>query len=126
MAESKYGFKSTSRKGFFMDFSIGAPGRARELIINAPAEDVREVKRGNEIAKAEAEGRLVVLPCKVGDIVYAVFEEQGILSLTVERFLLSEKGLFIATPHGLYHTERFGKTVFLTREEAEKALEAKK
>ena len=52
---------------------VGPPGRARELITTAPAADVVEVVHGEltehirELLRAEKDGRLVVLPCKVGD-----------------------------------------------------------
>lgn len=51
---------------------------------------------------AEQEGRLVVLPCKVGDTVYAI--NHGKI----------DEATFIG--------DAFGKTIFLTRKEAEAAL----
>ena len=64
---------------------------------------------------AEEEGRLVVLPCKVGDIVYKImcqrdnFDDRPYRIITSVNFRLDM-------------ADDIGKTVFLTREEAEKAL----
>ena len=90
----------------------------------------------SEYETAEEEGRLVVLPCKVGDAVYAIEDKyyeylyhKGIQKGHVCRFEYDKewfawihidgcnKDLQIA-----YKTSNFNQTVFLTREEAEKAL----
>ena len=68
-----------------------------------------------EYETAEEEGRLVVLPCKVGDIVYKImcqrdnFDDRPYRIVTAVKFTLDM-------------TDDIGKKVFLTREEAEKAL----
>lgn len=85
------------------------------------------IKRGNEIVKAEQEGRLVVLPCKVGDTVYFhTYAKNATVDLgiqphevTATRAYVVTRGEFSDVGHLAQH---FGKTVFLTREEAEKAL----
>ncbi len=69
----------------------------------------------------EEQGRLVVLPCKVGDTVYRK------LTLTCQKETvivigLDDEGIYIGTTCGTYRKHDFGKTVFLTREEAENAL----
>ena len=87
-----------------------------------------------ELAQAEKEGRLVVLPCDVGDKLYDVtlgeVREKIVISLSM---LLSK-----SVNHLVIHAENFrnavtsyelqdiGKTVFLTREAAEAALEERK
>lgn len=87
--------------------------------------------RLRELAQAEKEGRLVVLPCDVGDKLYDVtlgeVREKIVISLSM---LLSK-----SVNHLVIHAENFrnavtsyelqdiGKTVFLTREAAEAALE---
>jgi hypothetical protein len=80
-----------------------------------------------ELAKAKADGRLIVLPCKVRDTVYVIIDSVDMPYVRQEKVIAIEfwnkNGaitLFIRTPHGLFE---FGKTVFLTREVAEKALE---
>ena len=69
-----------------------------------------------ELLQADADGRCVVLPCKVGDTVYSIhsagLSKPMIATLEIDLFFL-----ILAFCEG-----RFGKTVFLTREEAEKAL----
>ena len=67
-----------------------------------------------ELLTADSAGRLVVLPCKVGDTVY-------ILRRTFD-------GADVVGETELWWTDipQLGKTVFLTREEAENALEATK
>ena len=80
-----------------------------------------------KMAMAKAEGRLVVLPCKVGDTVYAV---QGgeIIQCEVTEITICKSGIsfirLFSTDDRLadFRYEHFQKTVFLTREEAEKAL----
>lgn len=61
---------------------------------------------------------VVVLPCKVGDTVFAA-EEYPVIPLIV-----SGTAVFLDGSDGgdFEHIENFGKTVFLTREAAEAAL----
>lgn len=87
------------------------------------------VARLRELAEADKDGRLVVLPCKVGDVVYGFHSGQTILPMVAKWVETSADGWTIAvqyTPMApkFYLFSDFGKTVFLTREEAEKALEA--
>ena len=83
----------------------------------------------DELIKAKADGRLVVLPCKAGDIVYTIIDSVDMPYVKQEKViaieLWSKNGimtLFVRTPFGLFD---FGKTVFLTREAAEKAIGGK-
>lgn len=87
-----------------------------------------DVDRMREIVAAERDGRLVVLPCKVGDVVYGFYGEKTILPMVAKWIETNTDGWCIAaqyTPMApmFYRFSDFGKTVFLTREEAEKALE---
>ena len=87
-----------------------------------------------ELAEADKDGRLVVLPCKPGDILWTFcsYPIKQVYSFQVCSFTATD----IRTPNGrtMMNTSRcgvidvlaVGKTVFLTREEAEKALEAMK
>lgn len=76
------------------------------------------IDRLRELAEADKDGRIVVLPCKVGDTVYRLqYIEQ-----THGRFVVGVAEIKFA----LLWLEEFGETVFLTREEAEAALEAMK
>lgn len=88
------------------------------------------VARLRELAEADKDGRLVVPPCKVGDTVYWV-HGAVITECKVYRVQKNRKGLYIClksnVSHGAFRVDlSIGKTVFLTREEAEKALEAKR
>lgn len=90
------------------------------------------VARLRELAKADKEGRLVALPCKVGQRVFALLDtDKHISECEVKQIGMGNKIGFIGLePIGARGREYgvalngFGKTVFLTREEAEAALEA--
>lgn len=92
------------------------------------------IDRLRDLAEAGRAGRLVVLPCKVGDIVWANLGEMRHTRKCVIEFVNIESRvttIVFSTVDGL--REQYGvnpisfcKTVFLTREEAEKALEAMK
>lgn len=89
------------------------------------------VDRMLELLKADKAGRLVVLPCKVGDVVYGFHGEKTILPMVAKWIETNTDGWCIAVQYApmtprFYQFSDFGKTVFLTREEAEKALEAMK
>nr|DAM87044.1 MAG TPA: hypothetical protein [Caudoviricetes sp.] len=87
-----------------------------------------------EWIKADKDGRVVVLPCKVGQRVFALLDtDKHISECEVKQIGMGNKIGFIGLePIGARGREYgvslngFGKTVFLTREEAEKALEAMK
>ena len=90
--------------------------------------------RLRELAEADKDGRLVVPPCKVGQRVFALLDtDKHISECEVKQIGLgNEIGFVGIEPIGARGREYgvsikgFGKTVFLTREEAEKALEATK
>ena len=90
-----------------------------------------EPSRLRELAEADKDGRVVVPPCKVGDVVYGFHGEKTILPMVVKWIETYTNGWCIAVQYAqmaprFYRFSDFGKTVFLTREEAEKALEAMK
>ena len=83
----------------------------------------------------EEQGRLVIPPCKVGDTVYCILEDSPVYYPDTDGWYISEETVHEITTKGLILHEvedgasiyvepfdRIGKTVFLTREEAEKAL----
>ena len=90
-----------------------------------------ELKKYQE---ADKDGRLVVLPCKVGQRVFALLDtDKHISECEVKQIGMGNKIGFIGLePIGARGREYgvalngFGKTVFLTHEEAEAALEAMK
>lgn len=79
------------------------------------------ISRMVDLMKADVEGRVVVLPCKVGDVLYAAE------SATVIPLHVMEVAIYLALEGedgGDYERiSNIGKTVFLTREEAEKSLQ---
>ena len=88
-------------------------------------EIVREIKtdRLRELAKAEKDGRLEVLPCKVGDHILADGREAIVVwffGYKTGRFLHAQ--FFDNAKYTDIPFYEIGKTVFLTREEAEAAL----
>ena len=68
-----------------------------------------------EYETAEEEARLVVLPCKVGNIVYKIMYQRDNFDDRPYRIITSVN-------FQLDMADDIGKTVFITREEAEKAL----
>jgi hypothetical protein len=89
-----------------------------------------------ELAKAKADGRLVVLPCKVGDNVYFLLQElngEWYVSSPHRTTEIGTRGFWTSAfpfekPNAMddfTSWSEFGKTVFLTKEEAEKALEVR-
>ena len=81
-----------------------------------------------ELLTADKDGRLVVLPCKVGDKLYRVFAgeifEHRVGSM--KYFAIQERWDIETYPFCPRVESSIGKTMFLTREEAERALEAMK
>lgn len=87
---------------------------AKKTIEMAFSDDTSEVERLRVLYKADKEGRVLILPCKAGDTVYRLqYIEQ-----TPGRFTVG----VVPIKFALIWLEEFGKTVFLSREEAEKAL----
>ena len=85
------------------------------------------ISRMVELMKADKDGRVVVLPCRQGDELWAYGNfPQG---REVYRFTVSDvstlNGRTVLNTLGLgtIRPEDIGKTVFLSREEAEKALQ---
>lgn len=106
-----------------------------DTMINLAAQALGvEPSRLRELAEADKDGRVVVLPCKVGQRVFALLDtDKHISECEVKQIGMgNEIGFIGLEPIGARGREYgvalngFGKTVFLTREEAEAALEAMK
>lgn len=87
------------------------------------------ISRMVELMKADVEGRVVVRPCKVGQRVFALMDKH-ISECEVKQIGMgNEIGFIGLEPIGARGREYgvalngFGKTVFLSREEAKKALQ---
>lgn len=85
-----------------------------------------------ELEDLQEAGRLVELPCKAGDTVYFPSER---FPAEIGGIVINENGIHFqwiqydrgyelteVWDYGEFHIDDFGKTVFLTREEAEAAL----
>lgn len=98
-------------------------------------EQLALLNRIRDLAKADKDGRLVVPPCKAGDTVYEVtsrktISEYRVKAIRVELFCTFIEWDIVAgfvdkSIFGVPVNE-IGKTVFLTREEADRALEGKR
>lgn len=98
------------------------------------------VARLRELAEADRAGRLVVLPCKVGDTVWVTRNPwtgkllKKPLDAYVNGVKMYSHGIYVNLLFDTrkingtrdYEINHIGKTVFLTHEEAEAALEATK
>lgn len=95
--------------------------------------DGMTLMRLRELAVADQEGRVVVLPCNVGDILWIIGSVRRLYSAKVRTLFIgnssgvrggdNDAGIqMIRTTECDVPMRDFGKTVFLTREEAEKAL----
>lgn len=101
----------------------------------AAYEDIAELCGGfdrlRELAEADKDGHVVVLPCEVGQRVFALMDmDKHISECEVKRIGMGNEigfiGLELIGTRGREYgvaLNGFGKTVFLTREAAEKALE---
>ena len=99
-----------------------------ETMINLAAQALGvEPIRLRELAEADKDGRCVVLPCKVGDTVWRIVRD-GEPHITRDEvrdmYFADDMTPCVELVGGrVTFTEKFGKTVFLSREEAEKALQ---
>lgn len=74
---------------------------------------------------------VIVPPCKVGDTLWIINSYANsrleiinriVEPIEVESVAISKDGIEIETAEAIYFSEHFGKTIFLTKELAEKAL----
>jgi hypothetical protein len=116
-------------------YSDGTHGASDDLPCGENSYDYKNllIDKLGKYEDLEEQGRLVKLPCKVGDVVYFVHHDRVISSE-----VLSEKYHAEAENHGVFIRERLtidvegvsaeidfsdiGKTVFLTKSEAETKL----
>lgn len=81
-------------------------------------------KKCDEYARAEGQGKLLKLPCTVGDKIYLPNKYLGkVIDFEITRIcIFKEDIMFIDNLENEYFIDDFGKTVFITKEEAEAAL----
>lgn len=109
--------------------------RLIELILNAPRKGVvygdikldKPVQTAQSIADHLLANGVVALPCNVGDTVYG-FHLKNVLPYSVKWQETDDRGEWRVVAQyppmapRFYKLEDFGKTVFLTKEQAEQAL----
>lgn len=89
-------------------------------------EQLTLLKHIRGLAEADKDGRVVVLPCKVGDGLWTFCSHpvEQVYSFTVTDIsTLNGRTLLNTSRCGVMDARDVGKTVFLTREEAKKALQ---
>lgn len=118
-----------------------SPESVEALKLSMMGKAISEIKEFNglpidrlrELAEADKEGRVVVLPCKVGGTVWIAGSVRGVYGAKVRTFFVGNPSAvrgtdgdggiqMIRTTECDVPIKDFGKTVFLTREEAEAAL----
>lgn len=96
--------------------------RVHDLLLTVQRLKTEQFEILKKYLEAEAEGRMMALPCKVGDMVY-YRRGLDILGDTVERIILDGiDNQVLVGAHKAFMFWDFGRNVFLTREEAEAAL----
>lgn len=103
------------------------------LILSGILGDDYDLNRLKKLTEADRDGRCIVLPCKVGDKVYCIQSYFNDAKMRSEKKVKCRVVDFVQSFPDLsecqgmiYKFEDVGKTVFLTREEAEAALEKMK
>ena len=113
----------------FCDDEGGVDGETLDKIFKGLFGEEYDIDRLRELMQADREGRCVVLPVKLGDKVYRIMyrvneetqkAEKCVDAGTVD-FIQSVPDLFVSNGF-VYKFTEIGKTVFLSREEAEAAL----
>ena len=78
-----------------------------------------------EYEELEEQGRLVILPCKVGDTLYRLVPKlyRKYVEIKIAQFVINKNGIYFITDKGVsWSADKIGKTVFLTKAEAEQKL----
>ena len=94
------------------------------VTLNKLADDGQVLLKLADYEDAEEQGLLLRLPCKVGSTVYYINSRTEEVESTVilRYWILGFKNFVIDNKGRKCSFKQFGKTVFLTREEAETAL----
>ena len=80
---------------------------------------LRELKEYKDL---EEDGRLLRLQYPINTPLYFPFKNQGVVKDRIRRWQINNKGLMFYSKGSAYTVDAIGKTVFLTREEAEEKL----
>ena len=82
---------------------------------------IKALSEVQTLAQAKADGRLKILPAKPGDIIYRPEALQFCWVITKVE-IYEDEIVFIDDSDNIFRPDDIGKTVFLSREEAEKAI----
>lgn len=84
--------------------------------------DTYDLDHLRDLVEADRDGRCVVLPCKIGTPVYRILWHCGCAALDDESY----KYVGFPVPFTFDMINQFGKSVFLTSEEAEEAMKERR
>ena len=84
------------------------------------------IARINALADADKDGRVVILPCHVGDIVYDIEDGTPYATRVVSFVMFRDGSVSCKTVSSFPDVESFGTRIFLILTEAEKALAKEK
>lgn len=107
------------------------PDRPTDVIAETARKEREVIERLAHYEDLEEQGRLVELPCAMGDTVYAIRYGEETDFIIIETHIMEIKqninGIFFVTHEVIpaFKPEDFGRIVFLTREEAEAKLTEK-
>lgn len=88
--------------------------------------DDYDLDRLRELVEVDRDGRVVVLPCKIGENVYSAIPAYGgVNKHQIRKFEINKEGEFACSVL-MIPFSFFGKSVFFTREAAEEALKGEK
>lgn len=83
------------------------------------------IQKLGEYEDLEEQGRLIKLPCKVGDTLYRLVPNlyREYVEIKIAQFVINKNGIYFITDKGVsWSADKIGKTVFLTKSEAEQKL----
>lgn len=80
------------------------------------------VARINALTDADKDGRIVILPCHVGDIVYDIEDGTPYATRVISFTMFNDGAVACRTVSSFPDVESFGTRIFLTLADAEKAL----
>ena len=97
--------------------------RLIDLMIDAKRTEPETGSFNEYLADHLLEHGVIVPPCKVGDSVYRPSDCLGVVQFVIISFNIYESEMFFTDDsENIIYLPDIGKTVFLTREEAEQAL----
>ena len=97
--------------------------RLIDLMIDAKRTEPETGSFTDYLADYLLEHGVIVPPCKVGDTVYRPSDCLGVVQFVIISFNIYESEMFFTDDsENIIYLSDIGKTVFLTREEAERAL----